>query len=843
MRKAQKEQAQEFVQLLAQAHDEIRKAVESQRYRTALDLLGQCQEGAIKLGELIETTEGEGAVTVPLLEDYCELVYQIYQEITENRVDGGNRIYKLLRKSLVAIENSVRNEIPIRLEVVFLPYKASMWDSLESVWRAAQQDEHCDAYVIPIPYYDRKPDGTLDVLHYEGGQFPADVPILHYDGYDFEKRRPDIVYIHNPYDDCNLVTSVDPRFYSFELKKYTDMLVYIPYYATTGGMGGGQYSCSAYYYADYVVMQAERYRKFFDVNLPQEKLLPLGSPKFDRVVRACANPPEPPIAWRAKLEGKRVYFYNTTIGGLLGDTEGFLKKMKYVFECFMGREDVCLLWRPHPLLESTIESMRPGYLPVYTALKNYFVQHELGIYDTTPDVTQAVALSDVYIGDVSSSVASLFGVAGKPIVVLNNNLHSEPQEDDWKGQILRGSLMYHRDYMITQGNKLYYAPNHDYQYRFCCDLSEYTGYGYYGAVIHIGEKDYVCPYSARDIVVIENGQIEKRVLLQRRTDNPGSFHAAVACGRYLFLLPNQYPALVCYDTESGEVRYMEQNLDVFVSTKGSYRLGGFCAQGRYLFLASPVDNRILVVDAETGEQQILTTGASMTAGFFGLQSDGREIWGIPYRMEDPIVRWNPFTGEMREYRNYPDSLKCYNLFNGFQGEEQLFQSVAFCGEDVYLSPRWANIYVRLNRNTGEMTEWKPPLDILQKKKNGYYYYFCKSYFARLTESYDGVRYLLHSLLDNRLYDVNLKTGEVQEIFFGFDERELREHTDGFRENSEWTQYVCEENCFNTLPDLLDGGIIEKTFDKEKQLRMYHEIAANCDGSCGEKIHEWICGKV
>ena len=47
----------------------------------------------------------------------------------------------------------------IRREVVFLPYKASMWDSLESVWKRYEDDPLVDAYVIPIPYYDKNPDG------------------------------------------------------------------------------------------------------------------------------------------------------------------------------------------------------------------------------------------------------------------------------------------------------------------------------------------------------------------------------------------------------------------------------------------------------------------------------------------------------------------------------------------------------------------------------------------------------------------------------------------------------------------------------------------------------------
>ena len=199
MRKAEKKQAEEFVGMLVQAHEEIREYIEKGRVDEAKDLLEQCQQGAISLGELIEVREGEQFVTIPLLEAYCEVVYQSHEELGTSASINGNNAYKKLRKALIQISNSVRNDIRIRREVVFLPYKASMWDSLESVWKAADEDPDCDAYVIPIPYYDKNPDGSFRERHYEGDQYPQYVPITRCEDYDFAKHRPDMIFIHNPY--------------------------------------------------------------------------------------------------------------------------------------------------------------------------------------------------------------------------------------------------------------------------------------------------------------------------------------------------------------------------------------------------------------------------------------------------------------------------------------------------------------------------------------------------------------------------------------------------------------------------------------------------------------------
>ena len=69
---------------------------------------------------------------------------------------------------------------------------------------------------------ERNSDGTFGNIHYEIGDFPKDVPVTDFRNYDIEARHPDAIYIHNPYDDRNFVTSVHPDYYSSKLKDLTD---------------------------------------------------------------------------------------------------------------------------------------------------------------------------------------------------------------------------------------------------------------------------------------------------------------------------------------------------------------------------------------------------------------------------------------------------------------------------------------------------------------------------------------------------------------------------------------------------------------------------------------------
>ena len=421
-------------------------------------MLGQCQECAISIGTLIEKLEGEGFITVSYVEAYCDVVFSAYEELNGKDVNT-NKVYKNLKKQLLRIENSLKNDVPVRKEIAFFPYKASMWDALESVYLAAKEDPDCDAYCVPIPYYDRNPDRSFGQMHYEGREYPKNIEVIDWQTYNFEERKPDVVYIHNPYDDWNLVTCVHPRFFSANLKKYTEELVYIPYFVLSeiepddqAGINGMKHFCflPGVVNADKVILQSEKMKQIYvneylkaaqahglggyhlDRKKLEEKFLGLGSPKFDKVKNTKKEDLEIPEEWLKIIEKpdgswKKIIFYNTSIAALLEHNEKMLEKMQDVFRVFKeNKDEVALLWRPHPLIKSTVSSMRPQLWMEYEKLVNQYRQEGWGIYDDSSDMDRAVVLSDKYYGDMSS-VVQMYQKTGKPVMIqtvecIGNNL-------------------------------------------------------------------------------------------------------------------------------------------------------------------------------------------------------------------------------------------------------------------------------------------------------------------------------------------------------------------------------------------------------------------------------------
>lgn len=447
MERYRKKDMLQTVDMLLKANDAVARTAASNP-QGAAEVLMQCQEAAIVLGTHLEEMNGQYVSFVQILEDYCENIYQINENLPDENLC--RKVAKKIQKQLTKLYSGIKYDMPEdRKEVVFLPYKASMWDSLESVWKAADADENTDAYVIPIPYFDKNPDGTFKEEHYEGDLYPKNVPITRYDTYDLETRRPDVIYIHNPYDECNHVTSVHPYFYSKNLRKFTDKLVYIPYFVLPEiepddqeAVDNMKHFCfmPGTIYADQVIVQSEKMRTIYideyrkaakemdllyehvDRSFLEKKFLGLGSPKLDKVSNTKKENLEIPAEWlkvitRPDGSWKKIVFYNTSVSALLHHDEKMLRKMESVFEMFKkNQEEVALLWRPHPLIQATIESMRPRLWKEYKALVEKYRQEGFGIYDDSADMDRAVVVSDAYYGD-RSSVVQLYARIKKPVMM------------------------------------------------------------------------------------------------------------------------------------------------------------------------------------------------------------------------------------------------------------------------------------------------------------------------------------------------------------------------------------------------------------------------------------------
>lgn len=529
-------------------------------------LLGACQDGAVKICEFIE---GQGTQTVALLEEYCELLY---------KASVGEISKKWLRKQLIQIENSVKSELkPNKLEIAFLSYNASMSDSIESIYLAAKADPDCDTYWIPVPYFERKADGSLGTMHYEGEECYGDnIECTDWREYDIEVRHPDVIFTFNPYDGVNYVTSVHPDFYCKRLRNLTDLLIYVPYFVTVGDVQEHFCTTAGCMFAHKVIVESNKicdtyirvFKKAFGDRFgkPEDKFIALGSPKFDKVISTKREDCRLPDKWRELIGDKKVVFYNTTVVSILVGNEQYLKKLRSALDIFRSRDDVVLWWRPHPLNEATISSMRPQLLVEYEQIIEDYKREGWGIYDDTPNLHSAIAWSDAYYGDWSSLV-SMYQLTGKPIMIVDVNEVSGVEKSENSAHIEFDNVCDYGGYYwvaATNYNGLFRIDKQTLKARYMGSFPNEAPLGrLYNYIVARNGKLFFAPAKANSFAVYD---IDTATITQFpirppantvKYDENNKFSVVVSYKECVYFLGNAYPAIVKTNVSTLETEYFE----------------------------------------------------------------------------------------------------------------------------------------------------------------------------------------------------------------------------------------------------------------------------------------------
>lgn len=395
----------------------------------------------------------------------------------------------LIKKALDVFFQQIQEENET-YRVLFLPYKYSMWDSFESIFEAAKEDENCEAYVMPIPYYDKdqEEEGNFTEMHDESESYPDDIGIISWQDNQVDEIDPDVIFIHNPYDGNNRVTSIHPKYYTNKLVCKDRVVIYVPYYVSytedkeaVVTMGGAEF------YADYVITQSEWYKKRFEQLIDDykrtnderndlivfydngNKFIVLGNPKYDKIRSLTKY--EYPLRddWKEKLldasgNKKFTVLLDTTFEVLTKGRGKTLKKVEEVIGFFEKQKDFALIWRPHPLIKPTLRNMCPELIPTYVKLVDRCKKLENCIFDDTNDMHTAMAWSDAFMGKYGSMI-ELYRVTKKPTIMLEigekTNFESDGKYDEegLRAKVSGCQVIREKDYGL--GNLIDFSKNYN----------------------------------------------------------------------------------------------------------------------------------------------------------------------------------------------------------------------------------------------------------------------------------------------------------------------------------------------------------------------------------------------
>lgn len=778
------------LETLEKANRILKKVLKNGKTEDAISLLTDCQSCAITIGNQIEVIYGNDLDTIHALEDYCEGVYQIAENIASP--EEVERKYSQACGQLLTVREMMEKDIPDKAEVVFFPYKASMWDSLESVYLAAKEDENCDAYCVPIPYYDRKTDGSLGEMHYEGNEYPKNIEVIDYRTYNLEERHPDVIYIHNPYDEWNYVTCVPERYFAKNLCKHTDELVYIPYFVLEEiepddqrAIDGMKHFCftPGVIYAHKVIVQSENMRQIYineyikeakenglsgehiDRKYLEKKILGLGSPKYDKVLNTKKEDLDIPKEWLKIIEKqdgswKKIIFYNTSISALLRHDEKMLEKMKDVFRIFKEQKDeVALLWRPHPLIQTTIETMRPQLWAKYRQIVEQYCSEGWGIYDDSADMDRAVILSDAYYGD-PSSVVQVYQKTRKPVMIQQEMFRVG--EEVWSFLPFDGGNYYDDKIwcMHSSENALYTIDVNTAEVKYIDSFDEENGKSRLFLRLVQDEKSiFLLPGTSEHIIKYDKQNRMKEYYSNKSgKDCFNKYYATVAYENRLYAFPVLEEAILKFGKISGRIDYIslpniEETSKENFCAKGYFTKRSILVNDMIIIPCGYVD-KILIFDLKT-EMCIWKEGLNNGIGFVDILSMGDEIFLLDREMR--ILRTNISLEEKPEiffylqeqYRyllefgnqillvpaydnkisiidlveknqkfiNYP-SENCFRQEIDSKGI-LTFSDIAYGDKCTFLIPRFSNMFISIDNDTKKISyqKWRLSQNVKEHLKS------------------------------------------------------------------------------------------------------------------------------
>ncbi len=411
-------------------------------YEDIITYLSELQNNIVSFGTLTESIKGEDCNTVKLLEQYLEVIYKVakyvqkfdesinYEESAENKYAECDEEVK---DTFASISEAIDSEIVNRRSVLFLPVKAKHFSSMRMAYEMEAATPDTDVYVMPLPYYYKEYDGSFkDEMHIDTEEFiKANIPVTDYSRFDLSLLCPEKIYINSAYDEYNMAVSVDTRFYARNVKKYTEKLIYIPYFKLME-FDRANYPCwyNMQYYctvpgvvmADKVYVQSENTRKVYIDKLNEwvgdEKYTGIWKQKIDVYNESCEEHSEDELR---DVGSKKTIVWFVSAGSLAEFGDRYIEKAYRNLDVFaLSKDKLKVLLISEPFLDEMIKTYSDELYKKWTGFIDEFNRSGIGevVSQVEDQSVEALLKANAYYGD-PSYICKDFILMKKPVMLQN----------------------------------------------------------------------------------------------------------------------------------------------------------------------------------------------------------------------------------------------------------------------------------------------------------------------------------------------------------------------------------------------------------------------------------------
>ena len=319
-------------------------------------------------------------------------------------------------------------------DIVFIPFASKHWKYMEKLYRHYMDEGKYIVHVIPVPYFYKEWDTSPGEMVFDPEGYPGDLNIEDWEKTDLATMHPEKIVIQFPYDEWNPSITVPAKFYSSLIRRYTDELIYIPFFVTDDFtkqdereyVNMDHYVCMpGVINADTVILPSEVLKETY-----MEKIMEFAGCCDQEMrsaldVKIVADPgmvysEEEDISDCNEKNSVKKIVYFSTVSLLAERGKDAIKKIRDTIEIFKEHsQNVKVIWIVQ--CEDSIELAGKDIADDFQKAVQIFKDADIGDYAGDIPVAEYdkyIRSCDAYYGQ-PSSLAFGFVRAGKPVMIEN----------------------------------------------------------------------------------------------------------------------------------------------------------------------------------------------------------------------------------------------------------------------------------------------------------------------------------------------------------------------------------------------------------------------------------------
>lgn len=352
--------------------------------------------------------------------------------------------YKCCRADIPDIRKSDLQRGLEKKVVLFLPFKAKYWNTMEPFWKKECENKDCDVIVAAIPYIHCGFLGDILDIKSDIENFSDEINVIDAMTLNIKEIHPDVIYIQNSCDKYGKTLIVHPDYFSDKLHGYTEQLIYVPWFVTDDFDKSEERSylnmesyCTmpGLVYADKTYVQSETMRNTYIEKLCEwsgedtkeiweGKLYvnPYGIEKREKEDIVI------PVEWREFLLDKhrKIIVYGISAGAFEENGWNLVDKVRKSLEAFaQNKNDIAVIIYQDAYAEIFCRKLDESVWHQYEEVVQEYVDKGVAVLLTEDEEIMSqedlVVLADAYYGD-TGQLAHEFSSKKKPVMIQNINI-------------------------------------------------------------------------------------------------------------------------------------------------------------------------------------------------------------------------------------------------------------------------------------------------------------------------------------------------------------------------------------------------------------------------------------